>query len=70
MKLSTLEHYIKYTTIPYTELLKRAERGGLVVKRWKDGAITLDATNGGRIALYPHDDNNINGGMAGITYIY
>ena len=29
MKLETLEKYIRYTAIPYDEIYKRAEKGGL-----------------------------------------
>lgn len=39
MKITTLEKYIKTTTIPYGELLDRAERGGLHIKKSNDGIV-------------------------------
>jgi len=59
MKIQTLERYIKRTTIPYGDLLKRAEAGGLVVNISLDGAVEVRDTNNKRMLMYFEDLNVI-----------
>jgi hypothetical protein len=68
MKLRTIEKYIKYTTIPYTELLERAEKKGLNIE-YKDESILISNENG-HIELFPFDFYDINLGMNYIVYSY
>ena len=68
MKITTLEKYIRYTDIPYTKLLARAEKGGLFVK-YGETIKVWDSTNY-VIRLFPYDKDNIDEGMAYINYNY
>jgi hypothetical protein len=68
MKLRTIEKYIKYTTIPYTELLERAEKKGLNIE-YKNESILISNENG-HIELFPFDFYDIDLGMNYIVYSY
>ena len=68
MKITTLERYIRYTAIPYTELLDRARKGGLKVKIG-DTIVVSDKLNK-TIDMIPHNKKNLNEGMAGFIYNY
>jgi hypothetical protein len=52
MKIKTLEKYIKYTTIPYGDLLKRAERGGLKTKEHGEGVVEVYDENNRQMVLF------------------
>lgn len=68
MKIRTMEKYIRYTALPYTQLLERATKGGLTVKIGK--TITIKDSLNYTIELFPHNDKDINEGMAFISYNY
>jgi hypothetical protein len=64
-----MEKYIKYTDIPYTELLERAKRGGLLV-RFEEKRIVVADNEGRSIDLYTDDMHNIDDGFSPIVYNY
>lgn len=69
MKIQTMEKYISITDIPYTELLKRAVKGGLIVREYTKSIFIKDKWSQ-LIILYPYDMDNINEGMVAIEYNY
>ena len=53
MKIQTLERYIKHTTIPYPELIKRAIKGKLNVGTMSnDGTLEVYDNNNRQMILY------------------
>jgi len=56
MKIETLENYIRYTTIPYGDLLKRAAKGGLTVIFKKDAVVEIIGELNKRAVLYFEDE--------------
>jgi hypothetical protein len=76
MKITTLEHYIKHTTIPYGTLLKRAKKGGLTVNEIPDtnGLVVVKDNNGREMRLYFEDttiyEENKDNGLIASEYNY
>lgn len=76
MKIETLEYYIKKTTIPYGDLLRRAKRGGLNVEEIKDSNGTVEVSNaqGDKIELFFEDttiyEENKTNGLIASRYNY
>ena len=69
MKIKTIESYIKYTTKPYTNILERAEKNGLIVKYNKEYIRINDKNNYG-MDLYFYDMKDINKGLEYTIYNY
>lgn len=76
MKITTLERYIKHSTIPYGTLLERARKGGLVVSEVPDsnGIVTVKDTDGREMVLYFEDtlvyEENRDSGLIKTEYNY
>jgi beta-lactam-binding protein with PASTA domain len=68
MKITTIENYIKYTDIPYTEIIKRAKRGGLNVNIGETVKISDEFNR--VIRMFPDNKNDIDAGMLFIRYNY
>ena len=74
MKLETLERYIKKTTIPYGDLLKRAEKGKLKVEYGKKGVVYVSDERNKEMILYFENENiykdNFSCGLIATKYNY
>ena len=76
MKIQTLEHYIKKTSIPYGDLLKRAKKGGLFVTEMPDsnGVVEVRDKENRVMTLYFEDtlvyEENRTNGLIATEYNY
>lgn len=74
MKIQTLETYIKRTTKPYGDLLRRAEKGGLKVEYDEEGIVIVSDTNNRTMVLYFENEdiykNNLDNGLIKTVYNY
>ena len=72
MKMETLEGYIKRTTIPYGDLLKRATKGGLKVTELGEGTVRVSDAQNKIMVLYFENagiyQNNLTNGLIKTEY--